>query len=280
MSLTVLKFNIKIISYIDNNFYEIKTFQIESPNEYAINSLRIFNINSEIAITYSQENWEEEDEIGLTYFLYLTIPKCQNFIISENMNIIKNINFENYILDNGEIEPETKNYKIKFESTNIDIYYDGEIINLDNLYNYNKITFNSGNIESNYEAIYYVYNENGYGDGNSCKIICNINNKGVISDEIQNKINELKLDFKQNVINNIIFESNNYKIQFYNTSIISQQKTKNYLNISNIDLKNCEKTLKEKYNIPSEEVLIIIKVDLLREDTKSIQVEYEIYSES
>ena len=81
-------------------------------------------------------------------------------------------------------------------------------------------------------------------------------------------------------MNNLIFESDNYKIQFYNTSVISQQKAKNYLNISNIDLKNCEKTLKEKYNIPSEEVLIIIKVDLLRQYTKSIQVEYEIYSES
>ena len=276
----LLKFNIKIFSYIDNNFNEIKTFQIQSTNEYAINSMRIFNINSEIAITYSQENWDEEDEIGLTFFVYLTIPKCQNFQISENMNIIKNIDFGNYILDNGEIEPETKNYKIKFESTNIDIYYDGEIIILNNFYNYDKITFNTGNIQSNYEAIYYVYNENEYGDGNSCKITFNINKQGEISDEIQSKINELKLDFKQNAMNNIIFESDNYKIQFYNTSVISQQKAKNYLNISNIDLKNCEKTLKEKYNIPSEEVLIIIKVDLLRQDTKSIQVEYEIYSES
>ena len=71
----LMVFNIKIISYIDNTFNEIKTFQIESNNDFGINSLRIFSINSEIAITYSQENWEEDDEDGFTYFFYLTIPK-------------------------------------------------------------------------------------------------------------------------------------------------------------------------------------------------------------
>ena len=39
---------------------------------------------------------------------------------------------------------------------------------------------------------------------------------------------------------------------------------------------NCEKILKEKYNIPENEVLNIIKVDLTRKETNSLQVEYEV----
>ena len=170
----LLKYNIKLITYIDNIFNEIKTFQIESTNEYGINSIRIFSINSEIAITYNQEDWSEEDEVGLTYFLYLTIPKCQNFDISTNIDTIEKIDFGKYILDNGKIEPETKAYKIKIETTNIDLYYNDEILNLNNLYSYDKIFFNTGYTEGNFETIYYVYNENGYGDGNSCKITYNI----------------------------------------------------------------------------------------------------------
>lgn len=123
-----MKYNIKIISYIDNVFNELKEFSIESTNEYNIDSIRIFNINSEIAITYCQEDWEEEDQEGFTYFLYLTVPKCQDFEINAYLNTVENIDFGNYILNNGLMEPETKAYKIKIESTNLDIYYNEENI--------------------------------------------------------------------------------------------------------------------------------------------------------
>ena len=331
----LLKYNIKLITYIDNIFNEIKTFQIESTNEYGINSIRIFSINSEITITYNQEDWSEEDEVGLTYFLYLTIPKCQNFDISTNIDTIEKIDFGKYILDNGKIEPEAKAYKINIATTNINLYYNDEILNLNNLYSYDKIFFNTGYTEGNFETIYYVYNENGYGDGNSCKITYNIKVKEEVEEEIikeeenkeelekeeeimrekgnekeeeieemkeseeekidnernenedeqrfvliYNKINELKVNFKKNAINNVIFESNAYKIHFYNTSKISQKKAENNSRISSIDLMTCETTLKKKYNIPEEEVLIIIEVDIEIEDSKSFQVEYEIYSEA
>ena len=281
----LMKFNIKIFSYIDNVFNEIKTFSVESTNEYSINSLKIFNINSQIAITYCQENWEEEDEVGLTYFFYITIPKCQNFEIQANINTIKNIDFEKYILDNGLIEPEKKDYKIKIQSTNIELYYNEVNIILDNFYSYDKIFFNSGNKEGNFETIYYVFNENEYGDGHSCKILFNIkregeNDQGQLTNEIIEKINELKLNFEENAKNNILYESNNYQIHIYNTSIISKQKTKSNKDITYLDLNNCEKTLKEIYSIPEGEDLIILKVNLIRDDTKSSQVEYEVYSSS
>ena len=279
----LMKYIIKLISYIDNVFNELKEFSIESTNEYNIDSIRIFNINSEIAITYCQEDWEEEDQEGFTYYLYLTVPKCQDFEINAYINTVENIDFGKYILNNGLMEPETKSYKIKIESTNLDIYYNEENIQINTLYLYDKITFNAGNSEGNFETIYSVYNGNGYGEGSSCKINFNIKEReeeGQISKEIINKINELKLNLKENAINNEIYESDKYKIYLTTTSVKSKQKSNDNLSIASLDLKSCEKALKEIYSIPEEEDLIIIEVNLERDDTKSLQVEYEIYSYS
>ena len=41
-----------------------------------------------------------------------------------------------------------------------------------------------------------------------------------------------------------------------------------------------KKKLKEKYSIPENEVLNILKVDIKRKETNSLQVEYEVYSEN
>ena len=49
-----------------------------------------------------------------------------------------------------------------------------------------------------------------------------------------------------------------------------------YKNISSIDLDECEEIIREKYDI--EEPLIIMKVDIKRNDTLSTQVEYEVFN--
>ena len=51
-----------------------------------------------------------------------------------------------------------------------------------------------------------------------------------------------------------------------------------YNNISSLDLKECEHLLKLKYGISDLDSLIILKMDISRNDTISTQIEYEVYN--
>ena len=83
-----------------------------------------------------------------------------------------------------------------------------------------------------------------------------------------------KLRNKTEIIpgDNIIFQFTTTEEQNY---IIENSL---YSNISSIDLNKCENILKEKYNIDDNEPLIIMKVDINRNDTISTQIEYEVYN--
>ena len=67
------------------------------------------------------------------------------------------------------------------------------------------------------------------------------------------------------IISNIILERQDTLITEDNTlfqiTTSANQKNNNYTNISTIHLGDCEKTLKEKYNIDENETLIIFKID-------------------
>ena len=101
----------------------------------------------------------------------------------------------------------------------------------------------------------------------------------MIEQIIINKTNELKINIRENFENNIQYEENYFNIYFYNTSESSQNNAIIKESLSNVNLMNCEKILKAKYNIPENEVLNIMKIDIKRKETNSLQVEYEIYSE-
>ena len=58
------------------------------------------------------------------------------------------------------------------------------------------------------------------------------------------------------------------------------QKDINNENISNINLGECEKILREVYNISSADPLIIFKLDIDMEGYPAPSVEYEIYYNS
>ena len=49
------------------------------------------------------------------------------------------------------------------------------------------------------------------------------------------------------------------------------------INFSSVDLGQCENILRERYSIPNENSLIILKLDLKNIETKSTYVQYEIY---
>ena len=100
-----------------------------------------------------------------------------------------------------------------------------------------------------------------------------LNNKNSIDKVFDLFSKELKdIDFKNDEI--IEGEGVTYQIT---TTENQEYYLKNNLNngISSIDLGECEKILQEKYEI--NEPLIIIKLDIKRNDTVSTQVEYEIF---
>ena len=87
---------------------------------------------------------------------------------------------------------------------------------------------------------------------------------------------------KNNTINStkdeIIFGKN---ITFHMTTPENQNiyiKNNLYTHISSIDLKKCEDLLKTKNHISKDDSLIILKVDIKRNDTDSTQIEYEIFN--
>ena len=60
-------------------------------------------------------------------------------------------------------------------------------------------------------------------------------------------------------------------------STIEEQKNSDYPDISNIDLGECEKLLKQSNNISMYSSLILFKTDIKTEDLSSTYVYYEIY---
>ena len=87
--------------------------------------------------------------------------------------------------------------------------------------------------------------------------------KGKISNgEFQNKSNFLVYT------NNVIFQVSSYELQ----------KVSNLLNVSSVDLGNCEKKLKDKEGLSEEDILTIIKIDIKNKTYLSTYVQYEIYN--
>ena len=68
------------------------------------------------------------------------------------------------------------------------------------------------------------------------------------------------------------------KIKITLTTTENQKDEEKNNNVTTIDLKECEKILKDTYHIPDEEVLYIKKVDVIQEGFKIPKVEYEVYT--
>ena len=120
-------------------------------------------------------------------------------------------------------------------------------------------------------------NENINND-NEKKINCTIeeikNNecKGTIT---INQIEEIKNDLLNSNRENEIIKTEKIIIQF---STFEAQKYSENSDVSSIDLRECENILKNVYNIPKDESLIIFKLDIKTEDLLSTYAYYEIYS--
>jgi len=104
--------------------------------------------------------------------------------------------------------------------------------------------------------------------------------KGICHDKLTDEMGEeIYLYMKYELINSNFTEENilikTPSIAFQLTD--NEYQKNNDLNISIIDLGECEKKLKEKYEIPEEYDLIIFKIDIQDYDKALIYVQYEIY---
>ena len=101
------------------------------------------------------------------------------------------------------------------------------------------------------------------------------NNKEVEEKEIENIKEELSNGFNTTDINdgkNLIIKQNDVTITITNTE--NQKKS---LNLSSIDLGECENKIKTKYNIPNDESLYILKIDVNQKGLKIPKIAYEGY---
>ena len=68
------------------------------------------------------------------------------------------------------------------------------------------------------------------------------------------------------------------KIKITLTTTENQKNEGKNINSTTIDLKDCDKRLKDAYHIPYEEVLYIKKVDVFQEGMQIPKIEYEVYT--
>ena len=216
-----------------------------SPNSFSINSYGVFSLTN---IIYNV------DKINI------------NFITkNEENNPVDYIIFDKFIINEFKSEEEFSPINVNIKTINnnnekifIEISNDNKCFEPEN---------------NQYEISIISIKEDEF-DNNEAELEAKKTEQQII-----NKIEELKLDIVKNFEENSLYESPSYSIYFYNTSETSQFRALSSESESNVNLMNCENILKEKYNIPNNEVLNIIKVDIKRKDTNSLQVEYEIYSE-
>jgi len=257
--------------------------------KHEIQGLKFLKINSDFAISFYYLNTEEIEELKEVYFAYISNRNCTDFEISSYENgkkLVTDVNgtidFLKYIsLDIVSPDPEKEFMKLDNSNiSSISLFYDNNLFDRNKLYYSQKWSFNSGQKIGTFQLPYTIYNSNGYSSA-TCKITFKISDSddSFNENEIRTKIEEIKKNFRTNEENNSIYESEKYKIFIYNTSKISQENISKNKDLSKIDLLDCENILKNQYNIKNDEVLIIIQVDLKRNDTNSIQVEYQIYSE-
>lgn len=96
---------------------------------------------------------------------------------------------------------------------------------------------------------------------------------------------EVTKDFVDIIDNNVkdiiekkpVGSGSNFTYVIYNTSEEGKNEAEKIKNVSKIDLGECEYKLREYYNIPIGEELIIAKIDIIRYDHPINQIEYSVY---
>ena len=222
-----------------------------------------FEINSssgekQKTCSYAQIN--ESEELKTDKITYEDIKTEQNFKINEVTN--KNEKTDNNEITN-EITNENESYRLKVDEK-ISEEISEEIKNL----------MTEENSDVGGESNDKDKEKNFCTNDQILKDICNdviINNTQI--KEIYSTIkNEYIL---KNKTQEYIIKTKNTKFEITGTT---EQKYSEKINISTINLGECENKLKNKYTIPEEESLIIFKLDYIKENLSTTYVQYEIFN--
>ena len=256
---------------VELNMNKIKYKLDLSPNTFSINSYSEFSLND---VLYNVDliniNFIAKDEENnqLDYIIFDEF-KINQFTSEEEFSPIKskisttnNTNKNIFITisnDNKCFEPENNQYEISITKVNDDISTE---------------KINEEEKSDEYISSSSINGENKIEEDNEAEIEAK-----KIEEQIINKIEELNLNKIKNFEENTLYENDLFNILFYNTSDVSQNEAISSESKSNVDLMNCVNILKQRYNIPDNQVLNIIKVDIKRKETNSLQVEYQVYSE-
>ena len=282
------KFYFTIYTYKNDELSVKKGYEnIPLSFEYKIQGLKFLKIKSDYAISYYYFNDEEVEEIKEVYFKYLSINRCSDLTIKTYSNIDDKIEIDlSKAIKYDLIPSDSDKYKMKINNLNspfVSLYYDNNILNAETeeIYEFKQLNFSTRDTDGTFEFPYTIYSANDYASS-SCKIIFKISEEAKISKDIEDKVKEIIENKKKENENSNIdsYENFLYNINLYNTSKASQEIFIKGEGKANVNLLNCENALKTHYGIPSDQTLIIMKTDLKRKDTKSLQVEYEIYSEN
>ena len=154
---------------------------------------------------------------------------------------------------------------------------------------YNSYEININNIKyigctTNLKCPQNMYNYNNscvkkcpkFNDENMCYDICP-DDSFLMKNECISKnklIDNIDKNIKLLYLENNYIETNQLKIEIYNSSNENNKKR----NISKIDLSECEKKIRKKYLMNDHDDLIILKIEIIREDNAINQIEYGIYN--
>ena len=75
--------------------------------------------------------------------------------------------------------------------------------------------------------------------------------------------------------NDVIVEYKGIKMTL--TTVKNQKDDKNNINMTTVDLGNCEILLKKAYNIPDDEMIFMIKTDVFQEGMKIPKITFDVY---
>ena len=106
----------------------------------------------------------------------------------------------------------------------------------------------------------------------------NSNNENLDEKQLANIYNKLKeiIDEKSYNGGNVVLNMKDVLLQL--SSVEFQEDSINDENTTNVFLGECKEILKEKYNLQDNEVLLMLKLDLFKQNSSIPLVEYEVYN--
>ena len=278
----ISNFKTENVKYMDNMLKECKN--LTSVNLSHFNTSNVIFIDSMFSgceslkiIDFSNLDVTSVTNINLTYVTDNVFLNCTNLKYINIQNLNSNINLNNTFFSGSPKNLIVCNEDDKIELSQIKLA-DNSNCRFNRCYNLSDYK-SKINITQNYENDFSI--ETLLND--SCMINyidIKQDSSPIIFDNILKKIEYI---FTSKEYDTTEIENGRNDIIKYNHMTVTLTSTKNQKNVENngnettINLRDCERVLKEVYNISENETLFIKKIDVLEEGMKIPKVEFEVY---